>query len=159
MIIAIDKQACHDIGALYIHNFMKDNLKEFLALREALVEEKEQLLVRLREIEAVLGEAAPPAPAKPRRGRPPGSGKAKQASADSPVGRRPQGGKRIRNKISLRNAIIAATKNRALTKQEILDAVEKMGYRFNAKNPIPSLNSVLYANQQFKRDRGKFSPA
>lgn len=151
---------------------MKDNLKEFVALRDALVQEKKQLLGRLAQIESVLGQAnlsvAAPAPAaapvKGRRGRPPGSSKA--APAPKPVleavavpGRRPRGGKRIRNRVSLREAIIAVTKTRAMTKEEILAAVQKDGYRFNAKDPMPSLNSVLYSKRQFQNKDGKFSPA
>lgn len=148
---------------------MKDNLKEFVALRDALVQEKKQLLTRLAQIESVLGQSSETASAPVRRGRPPGARKAgatptpapvESAAAPAPAAApRPRGGKRIRNKVSLRDAIMAVTKNRPMTKQEILAAVQKNGYRFNAKDPMPSLNSVLYSKRQFVNQNGKFKPA
>lgn len=177
---------------------MKDNLKEFVALRDGLVKEKAQLQERLRQIDAAISGSAPAAAvaaaAPKRRGRPPGSGKKKTvAVAAAPKRRgRPPGsgkkkvarkkktarkvaaeavpaklklatrkkpGKRIRNKVSLREVVKQVTTNNPMTKPEIIKAVLATGYRFNAADPIPSLNAVLYSNKQFKNDNGKFSPS
>jgi hypothetical protein len=61
--------------------------------------------------------------------------------------------------LSLREAVRKATSARPLTKAEILNAISKLGYRFTAKDPMNSLNVVLYTKGQFKNDGGKFSPA
>lgn len=50
------------------------------------------------------------------------------------------------------------TKDTALTKEQILSAVKKLGYKFGAPNPLPSLNAVLYSKPKFANDDGKFSP-
>jgi hypothetical protein len=155
---------------------MKDNLKEFVSLRDELLKEKAQLQERLKQIEAVLGSgdvvvaAAPEVPAPRRRGRPPGSGKKKTAQKVAKAKKRvsvklkltpprPKPGKRIRNKVSLREVVMQVTKNNPMTKDEIIKAVLATGYRFNAADPIPSLNSVLYSKKQFKNENGRFSPA
>ena len=45
-------------------------------------------------------------------------------------------------------------------KQEILDAIHKLGYRFTTKNPMNSLGVILYGkNPRFKNENGRFSPA
>lgn len=151
---------------------MKDNLKEFVTLREALLKEKEELAKRLAEIEAVLrGEGAAavtaPAPARKKVARKKAARKKaarKQAAAAAPtpilaVPARRKKGKRIRNKVSLREMILRVTRDKPMTKQEILEAVQREGYRFNTPNPMPSLNAVLYAKKMFKNENGRFSPA
>ncbi|RME91756.1 MAG: hypothetical protein D6766_11285 [Verrucomicrobia bacterium] len=142
---------------------MKDNLKEFVTLREALLKEKEELAQRLAEIEAVLsGESvALPAPARKKAARKKVARK-KVAAASTPIIATParrKKGKRIRNKVSLREMIMRVTRNNPMTKQEILEAVQREGYRFNTSNPLPSLNAVLYAKKMFKNENGRFSPA
>ena len=50
------------------------------------------------------------------------------------------------------------TKNRPLAKAEILDAVRKIGYKFATKDPMNSLNAMLYAPaNKFRNQDGKFS--
>ena len=149
---------------------MKDNVKEFLALRGALLSEKKQLLGRLEQIEAALADAgAVVAPVLKRRGRPPGATTttATATATAAPVKRAKRAkrkaaasktGKRVRNKVSLREMALKLTKGNPMTKEQIIDAVKKAGYVFNASDPIPSLNSVLYSKKQFKNKGGKFSP-
>lgn len=124
---------------------MKASIKQFVAMRQSLLAEKKVLQDRLAEIEAALGvnEVSVPAVAAP----------AIRAVAPS---RRT--GKRIRNVLSLKAAVVKVTKDKAMTKDEILAAIAKLGYRFNTDNPVSSLNSVLYAKKQFKNVGGKFSP-
>jgi hypothetical protein len=61
---------------------------------------------------------------------------------------------------SLKKAVLEFTKNRPLTKQEILTEIGKIGYTTKAKNSMTVLNPLLYGkNPKFKRNDGKFSPA
>jgi hypothetical protein len=113
-----------------------DRIKQYVALRDSLLKERAGLVARLDEIEKVLA-----------------------AGTAAPVASAPRGGGRIRNPMSLRQAIVTVTKDRPLTKQQILDAIHKLGYRFISPHPINSLNAVLYANRKFKNAGGKFSPA
>jgi hypothetical protein len=45
-----------------------------------------------------------------------------------------------------------------LTKEQILEAVKKLGYRFATARPMASLNAYLYQKGQFKRQNGRFAP-
>tara|TARA_A100001037_G_scaffold302766_1_gene335163 strand:- start:785 stop:1147 length:363 start_codon:yes stop_codon:yes gene_type:complete len=117
-----------------------DSLKQYVSLRQALIKEKAELEERLAQINEVLHSDGPPLP---------GIG----------ISRGNRAVKRIRNKISLREAVRQVTSKKALTKQEILDAIDKLGYKFSSDNPVNSLNAVLYANKQFKNSNGRFSPA
>ena len=60
--------------------------------------------------------------------------------------------------MSLREAIFRATSARPLTKPEIYDAVEALGYRFTGKDPMNAINVQLYTKGQFRRSGRKFSP-
>ena len=110
-----------------------DKLRQFVALRESLLREKSELEARLVQINKALGEQSPTStgPVLPRR---------------------------VDNKMSLKEAVQKVTSVRPLTKPEILKAIEKIGYRFAAKDPMNSLNVVLYTKGNFKNQSGKFSP-
>ena len=140
---------------------MKDALKQYLALRSSLLKEKNELEERLSEINQVLsstgGTATTARSGGKRRGRPPGAGKRRGRPPGATKVGRPKGSGR-RNSVSLREAVIAATKSRPLSKEEIMDSIKKQGYKFTGKNPMNSLNVVLYSKNQFKRDGKKFSP-
>ncbi len=125
-----------------------DALKRYLELHEKLKAEKAGLESRLAKINQALA------------GRIAVSAAATDVSTPAP-GNKPgrKGLKRVKNKMSLRAAIIQATTARALTKPEIFKAIDKLGYRFATKDKVNSLNSVLYANRQFKNQDGRFSPA
>lgn len=117
-----------------------NDVNRFIALRAALLSEKAALEARLTQITkalsnqpAAVAQVAAPAPAK--------------------RGRRP------RNKMSLKVAVRKVTGSKALTKPEILAAIDKLGYRFKAKNPTASLNNLLYTKGLFRNAGGKFSPA
>ena len=114
-----------------------DALKKFIALHESLRREKAILEERLAQINEALG------------------GREDSGSVVDPSGPR----RKIRNKLSLKEAVIEVTKDKPLDKQEILQAIKKLGYKFTAKDPINSLNVVLYSKRQFKNDDGRFSPA
>ncbi len=122
-----------------------DSLKKFAALRTSLVNEKRQLEQRLGEINAVLGSETPaaPAPAAPRR-------------SSAPRAAKPR---RSRNAVSLKMLVKKVTADKPLTKEQILAAVKKEGYKFTTDKPFASINVVLYTKGQFKNVDGKFSPA
>jgi hypothetical protein len=77
-----------------------------------------------------------------------------------PVQERPKRNRSARNQPSLASVVEQVTAKRALTKQEILDAVKQAGYVFATKDPMNSLNAMLYSSgrNRFKNAGGKFSP-
>lgn len=101
-----------------------DPLKQFVALRAALTQERARVAKRLAEIDHALESTEPKAQT---RGTP-----------------------RAENSMSLRAAVAQVTRDKALTKPEILAAVEKLGYKFTAKDPLNSLNVTLYTPGNFK---------
>ena len=122
------------------------SIKKFIALRDGLLKEKAELTARLAEIETALGQVGETKAVtkKGKVGRPPGSGKSKAAPK-----------RRARNELSLKEAAVkVATK--PMTKEEILDGILKLGYVFSTKDPMNSLNVVLYSGKNFKRADGKF---
>ncbi len=124
-----------------------DPLKAFVSIRASLEAERAKLSARLAEIEAALGTFAAAVPAK-------AAGKA----AKPVIARASR--KRAQNELSLKEAVIKALEKKPLTKAEILEGVEKVGYKFTAKNPTNSLNTLLYGKKpKFKTEDGKFSLA
>lgn len=120
-----------------------DVLKQYMSLRDALVEERTKLKARIANIDKLLGEAI--------------------KFEDSGV-QQPQPGtvaeppKRVRNPISLRDAVVKLLAERPMTKKEILERLRVMGYQFTAKNPMNSLNALMYGRQvKFKVDGLYFS--
>lgn len=126
-----------------------DKLKQYVALRDSLLDEKAQLEARLEQINKALGKdsiasVSPVKPVKP----------AKRVKAPVSAKR-----KRAKNPMSLKEAVRKVTSERPMTKKEILSAIQKLGYRFSAADPMNSLNVVLYTKGLFRNDNGKFSPA
>lgn len=119
-----------------------DSIKQYVQLRQNLETERQELTSRLLAIEAALGTKAVDTkttvtPAKVRKSV-----------------------KRAQNKLSLKEAIIQVTAKAALTKHEILEALQKIGYQFSTKNPLNSIGTVLYGKKpKFKNTDGKFCQA
>lgn len=133
-----------------------DPLKQFIETRNSLVQEKKELEERLKQIEQALSGSVVSAP-KPGRVA---KATAPEEEAKAP-GRKVRGvrGKRAKNKMSLKEAVILVTKDGPLNKHDILDRVQKdAGYKFSASNPINSLNQILYNKKLFVNEGGKFSP-
>ncbi len=124
------------------------DIKKYVSLRDAFVKEKADLEARLAEINAALGGGD--TSVSKGRGRKPG-----RAAASAKVKRR---GKRARNAISLKDAVLKVTAKKPLGRKEILDGVVKAGYKFTAKNPLNSLNTLLYTTKGIKNFGGKFGP-
>ena len=117
-----------------------DKLQQYLASLKALHTEKARLEARLEQINAALADT--PGAATGRRGR--------------RVGRR---GRARRNGLSLREAVVQVTRSRALSKPEILQAIQRIGYKFATKDPMNSLNAMLYAPaNRFRNQNGRFAP-
>lgn len=121
------------------------SVKQYLKLRQQLVAERNEILARLKEVEAALGAvSALPQPAKVSAVKV----KVKRA------------GKRARNSLSLKDAVVKVVTGKALTKADILKGVEKLGYKFSTKKPENSLGVILYGKKpKFKNNDGKFSLA
>jgi hypothetical protein len=113
----------------------RDPLKQFTTLRDSLSKRKAVLEAELTRINSALGVAA--------------------AAVSSATGR----SSRAQNTMSLKEAVLAATKGKPLTKPEILESVAKLGYKFAAKDPMNSLNTLLYTDKGIKNHGGKFGPA
>src|SRR5262245_52418172 len=101
-----------------------DMLKKFVSMRESLTKEKSALEARLAQINSVLAVAGGPS-----------AGVATSAAAVryKRSGRAAAGtAARVRsaNRLSLREAVLQATRGKAMTRQEILEAVKKLGYKF-----------------------------
>lgn len=116
-----------------------DRLKEFVSLRESLLNEREQILKRLEDIDRALGDG--------------------RHTGLHPI--HPQAGRgTLQNPLSLKEAVIKVTSAKPLSKNDILAGIHKLGYRFTTTNPINSLNVVLYGKRpKFKNIDGKFTPA
>ena len=135
----------------------RDPLKAFVSLRDGLLKRKAALESELSQINLALAlepKASVAAAAVP----------AARAAADAaPAAVKPAKlagrGKRAKNSMSLKEAVLAATKSKPLPKLEILKAIAANGYAFTAKNPMNSLNTLLYSDKAFKNHSGKFGPA
>lgn len=129
-----------------------DSLQQFISLRSSLQQERTSLQRRLRELDAAMGEVR--AAAAPRE-------MARPARISAPARARATQGARGQNALSLREAISKATARAPLSVRDIVDSVQKLGYRFQSSNPINSVGAYLYGpegKKHFKRGDGKFSP-
>lgn len=122
-----------------------DPLKAFVSLRDNLLKRKAVLEDELAQIDKVLAISPKAA-----------SVAAPKAAASTTAGGRP---KRAKNELSLKEAVIAVTKGKSLSKPDILEAIAKIGYKFTAKSPMNSLNTLLYSDKAFKNTDGKFGTA
>ena len=68
--------------------------------------------------------------------------------------------KKGKNKLSLKQVVLAVTKGKALDAKQILGAAKTAGHKFSGKNPMNSLRVMLYTNKKaFKNNKGKFTAA
>lgn len=126
-----------------------DSLQQFVKLRQQLTQECGQLEQRLRQISDALGEMPLPSVSAMQ-------GATSSASAQpARRGRRAAAGGQ-----SLREHVIHVLQEGAKTKEELLDAVQKRGYKFSTSNPLNSLGVILYGkNPKLNRVDGRFSLA
>ena len=122
-----------------------------MAMRAALAQEKAALEARLAAINRALdgNTASPAAKPGPKPGPKPGA-----KPGPKPVVRR---GPRAKNYMTMKEAIVQALGNKAMSRKDLLEAVLKLGYKFSAKDALSSLSTVLYMDKAFKNTDGKFS--
>jgi hypothetical protein len=134
----------------------QDITTQIVQLHASLVKEKTSLEHRLAVINKALGSIGGSVSN--------GTSKSKAAVAIvtlKPKKRGKRGGarRRLDNPMPLKKAIIQVTKAKPLTKEEILAAVQKLGYRFTGPVPMNSINVHLYTKGQFKKHSGgRFGP-
>jgi hypothetical protein len=117
-----------------------DTIKEYLAARDAISAERDQLIARLREIDAALGTLGI------------------RTASSFYAGRGHAMGPRTRNEMSLKEAVLKVIDGKALTKQEVMDGVLATGYQFSTDDPMNSLGVILYGRKpKFKRANKKFT--
>ncbi len=123
-----------------------DALKQYIHLRDALLKEKAGLEARLAQIHKALGGGA--------------IAVTKAAATNPARAAKAPGRKHAKNKLSLKDAVTQSIEGKELTKPEILEAIKKAGYKFATKDPMNSLNVLLYSGKVFKKvGDGKFSLA
>lgn len=131
----------------------KDALRQFVALRAQLTREKAGLERRLQEINEALGALTPAGPVvastASRAGAPAARKRSSVAARPRATGGHP----------SLRDAFLAATRSKPLTRQELIKAVVAQGYRFASKNPLNALGAFLYTDKSVRNHGGRFGPA
>lgn len=114
--------------------------KEYLRLKEELLKERASLAERIQQINTVL------------------NAQEFYFSRTANVQFEPKRIASRRNTMTLRDAVTLITRNKPMTKEEILMELNKVGYEFATPKPINSLNTILYTKGLFKRENGKFSP-
>jgi hypothetical protein len=124
-----------------------DSLRQFVRLRQELTQERGRLVTRLRQINEALGEMPLPS-LSPIQGA-----TGQSTGARGRMGRRGSGGGQ-----SLKDHVLGVLQSGPMTKEEVLAAVQKAGYKFSTNNPLNSLGVILYGkNPKFNRVDGKFS--
>ena len=117
-----------------------DPIQQYRALRSSLANERDAIQKRLQEINAALGVATAPISA-------------------SPVAEKLGRSARVENALSLREAVLKVLTATPITRQELLAAVVKVGYRFSGSQPLNSLQTFLYGSGKklVKNVDGKFA--
>lgn len=117
-----------------------DPLQQYRAMRSSLANERDAIQKRLQEINAALGDTTAPI-------------------TGSPVAKKVGRPARVENAMSLREAVLKVLTTTPITRQELLAAVLKVGYRFAGTQPLNSLQTFLYGTGKklVKNVDGKFA--
>ncbi|MBN8246142.1 MAG: hypothetical protein J0L84_01715 [Verrucomicrobia bacterium] len=116
-------------------------LKEYARLRQVILARKAAIESELQELERTLAQIA----------FPPDDQSLPRVPLEKP--------KRVRNSMSLGDAVFAVTQSAPLSKDEILTALDRMGYRFPEKaTPRDEVASVLQLDQRFEESNGRYGP-
>ena len=141
---------------------MQDAINQYLEVRNKLLDTREELLEKLREIDRLLGssgdieafQAVSSKKSAKKPGRKPGSKPGRKASTKT--GRKTSSkaskkasssaakGARKQNALSLKEVISKALTGGALDRKAILEAVKNLGYKFSTNNPLNTLPVSLY---------------
>jgi hypothetical protein len=157
---------------------MSSEIKKFVMMREALVNEKASLEAQIgtlqarhAEIVAALDDSPSAAPANRKGGRSPG--KVKQAAAEkapkaAPKKKAtkkkaakkkagPRSGRRSQSAVPLKETMLSVLGKWSLTRQDIAAGVAAAGY--SSANVLNSVSATLYQNKAFKKDGKKWKAA
>ena len=131
-----------------------DSLQQYVPRLESILNEKAELEQRLGEIDQILQSLQSKESSSPPPSSGGGAKKTRAAKKGTKLGART----RAQNKMSLKEAVRQATARKPMTKAEILEAIDKLGYKFSTSKPANSLNSVLYGDKkEFQNVDGRFS--
>jgi hypothetical protein len=134
---------------------MQDAIKQYLEVRQKLIDTKAELIAKLEAIDQLLSntgnldkvnDKATGAKPKGKPGRKPGRKPNKvagspSASKSSTRSRSP----RQANKLSVREVVSRAlSQGGSLDRKAIMESIKELGYRFTTSNPLNSLNASLY---------------
>ncbi len=133
---------------------MQDAIKQYLEVRQKLIDTKAELIAKLEAIDQLLSntgnldkvnDKATGAKPKGKPGRKPGRKPNKvagspSASKSSTRSRSP----RQANKLSVREVVSRALSQGSLDRKAIMESIKELGYRFTTSNPLNSLNASLY---------------
>lgn len=129
---------------------MSKDVKEFVSLQNAIYKERQRIEARLREINEVLNRTSRNGAENISRQETGLSRRVKQSKGH---------GRGRRNALSLKEAVLKVTDKGSLTKQEILEAVRQLGYKFATNDPLNSLGVILYGKSpRFRNENGRFRP-
>jgi len=119
-----------------------DSIAKFHALHSALTAERQALQQRLDRINTALGVDGP------------------LPSMPTSVTRPSRSATRPNNALTLRESIAQITSQRPLYIRQIVQTLQKSGYKFTSTNPVNSVGAYLYGGgkKHFSRVNGKFSP-
>ena len=150
---------------------MQDAINQYLEVRNKLLDTREELLEKLREIDRLLGSSGdieavqavsskksakkpgrkPGRKASTKTGRKTSSKVSKKASSSAAKGARKQ------NALSLKEVISKALIGGALDRKAILEAVKNLGYKFSTNNPLNSLTVSLYTHKGIHKNGKLYS--
>jgi len=137
------KSCCLCPGATQIpvREMTSNPLKKYLRLRDAILARKAEIEAELQALEVAIAATplppeGPTAPTAPREKT-----------------------KRIRNAMSLGDAVFSVTKDAPLSKEEILTALDRLEFRFPERViPMDEVASVLQLDKRFEESHGRYGP-
>lgn len=116
-------------------------LRKFLRLRDVILTRKAEIEAELQALEVALaqGQLSPE----------------NQSISDAPQEKPAP----VRNPISLGDAVFAVTKDGPLSKEEILRALDGLGYQFSGESsPMEEIGALLQSDKRFEESNGKYGP-
>ena len=146
---------------------MQDAINQYLEVRNKLLDTREELLEKLREIDRLLGSSgdieAVQAVSSKKPGRKPGrkastkTGRKTSSKASKKASSSAAKGARKQNAMSLKEVISKALTVGALDRKAILEAVKNLGYKFSTNNPLNSLTVSLYTHKGIQKNGKLYS--
>ena len=119
-----------------------NSLKEYRRLRDRIHARKVEIESELQELEHALAQLPPPSEIQ---------------KAGATVHREVPN--RVRNTLSLGDAVFFLTRDAQLSKEEILAGLDRLGFQFSKRvAPMAELASVLQLDKRFEESNGRYGP-